>query len=72
MVAPDATLNLRTQPMSVAFLPSSISLSTMRGCQLGSPLKSRMRAQTFSIGASMTLEILTFGTQSSLDAQRGD
>jgi len=39
----------------------------MRGCQLGNPLKSRMRAQTFSIGASMTLEILTFATQSSLD-----
>jgi hypothetical protein len=29
-----------------------------------------MRAQTFSIGASMTLEILTFGTQSSLDARQ--
>jgi hypothetical protein len=29
-----------------------------------------MRAQTFSIGASMTLEILIFGTQSSLDAHK--
>jgi hypothetical protein len=31
-----------------------------------------MRAQTCSIGASMTLEILTFATQSSLDACRED
>jgi hypothetical protein len=29
-----------------------------------------MRAQTFSIGASMTLEILTFGKESSLDARK--
>jgi hypothetical protein len=44
----------------------------MRGCQPGKPLKSRMRAQTFSIGASMTLEILIFGTESSLDAAEQD
>src|SRR6185437_5243266 len=39
--------------------PSSILLAIMRGCHEGRPLKSRMRAQTFSTGASMTLEIMT-------------
>ena len=47
-----------------ASLPSSIWLSTMRGCQPGRPLKSRMRAQTFSTGASMTLEMVTVGHRS--------
>ncbi|MNW16309.1 hypothetical protein D3C71_2151200 [compost metagenome] len=31
----------------------------MRGCQLGNPLKSRIFAQTLSIGAGMTEEMKT-------------
>ena len=59
--AEEAIWNLRTQPISSAGRPSSISLLTMRGCQEGRPLKSRMRAQTFSIGASMTEETVIVG-----------
>src|SRR6476660_5246043 len=61
MVAPLTTLKLRIQPISISAFPSSMWLSTMRGCQPGRPLKLRILAHTFSMGASITLEMVTLG-----------
>src|SRR5271165_1156724 len=58
-VGPVTNWKLRTQPIWSAASPPSIWLVFIRGCQFGRPLKSRMRAQTASTGASMTLETVT-------------
>src|SRR5690606_8130551 len=67
-VAPLTIWNRRTQPISQDGRPSSISLFTIRGCQSGSALKSRITAQTFSTGASITLETVTLAIPGSLPA----
>ena len=44
------------QPTRSAGWPFSMRLSAMPGCHCGRPLKSRMRDQTLSALASMTLD----------------
>jgi hypothetical protein len=48
---------LRTQPILSEGMPCSMRESATNGVQLGRPLKSRMRDQTASAGASRTLEV---------------
>ena len=45
------------QPTRSLASPFSIRLSAMPGCHCGIPLKSRMRDQTVSALASMTLDV---------------
>jgi hypothetical protein len=45
------------QPTLSAGSPFSMRLSAIAGCQLGNPLKSRMRAQTLAAGAGRTLDV---------------
>ena len=62
-------LELAHAPMSVGFLAVlDLALDHAR-MPSGRPLKSRMRAQTFSTGASMTLEIMTVGMDFLADSQ---
>jgi hypothetical protein len=57
MRSPLRSRKSRTQPTLSAGSPFSIRLSAIAGCQLGRPLKSRMRAQTLAAGALTTLEV---------------
>src|SRR5215470_10441568 len=57
---PPAMSKLRTQPTVSLRSPPSMWLREKRGCQSGRPLKSRIFAQTFSTGASITALTNTF------------
>jgi hypothetical protein len=57
MRSPLRSRKSRTQPILSAGSPFSIRLSAIAGCQFGKALKSRIRAQTRSDRALMTLEM---------------
>ncbi len=54
---PSRVWKWRMQPTRSLDSPFSIRLSAMPGCHCGRPLKSRMRDQTVSALASMTLDV---------------
>src|SRR5271169_2652270 len=56
--------SLRTAPISVSFLPDSITLSFMPGIHAGNPLKSLTTRHTRSSGALMTVLTKAFGIPS--------
>ena len=56
MCVPSASVKLRMAPTWSPAFPSSISLvATSPACHVARPLKSRIRAQTSSAGASITV-----------------
>ena len=56
MTPPSLSRKFRTQPTVSGAIPPSIRDSATNGVHFGSPLKSRICAQTWSAGASITLE----------------
>ena len=72
MWVPSARVKLRMPPTWSPALPSSISLWDTRPlCQVARPLKSRMRSQTWSADASITVLAYDLAMRrSSLDVRR--